>query len=166
MFLLLEIACILGTYSDPPNSSQRPIIILPGIGKSRLSAKVDESVGCFRLKGNKFFNIWMNYAFFLPFKVECFSKVLTLQPNYSLNKLDPPHGVEIQVPGFGETYPIEIIDPIFRVGKGMKRRDFTLKTPHELFSTHFSGLHEVTGRSAGRCGLQTRVFGSRSSLRL
>lgn len=118
MVILMIKINLLETIIDLKGNQLKPLIVIPGLTNSRLSAKLDESVNCYRTKVNKFINVWLNYALFSPFTVKCLIKILTLHPNYSTNKLDYPPGIDFKVPGFGKTYSVEYTDPKIKLGAG------------------------------------------------
>ncbi|XP_074629609.1 lysosomal phospholipase A and acyltransferase-like [Acropora palmata] len=86
---------------------------VPGTAGSQLEAKLDKpSVAhwyCSR-KTSHFFTIWVKVFLLLPFAVNCWDDNMRLLFDEKTNKLKNVPGVEIRVPGFGETYTVEYLD--------------------------------------------------------
>uniref|UniRef100_A0A8C5PHI4 Group XV phospholipase A2 n=1 Tax=Leptobrachium leishanense TaxID=445787 RepID=A0A8C5PHI4_9ANUR len=86
----------------------------PGDLGNQLEAKLDKpSVVHYMCskKTNYYFTLWLNLELLLPLVIDCWIDNIRLDYNITSRTTVPPEGVDIRVPGFGQTYPLEFLDP-------------------------------------------------------
>ncbi|OQV12159.1 Group XV phospholipase A2 [Hypsibius exemplaris] len=89
-----------------------PVIILPGDGGSALEAMLDRPSVLHRVcpsKTNGWNHIWADFDMLIPALVECWVDNLKLIYNKLTRKTTNQVGVQIRVPGFGDTNTIEYL---------------------------------------------------------
>lgn len=62
-------------------------------------------------KTDTYFNLWLNMALLVPFVIDCWIDNMRLQYDNVTRKTSNSPGVEIMVPGFGNTTSVEYVDP-------------------------------------------------------
>jgi len=99
----------------------KPVVIVPGIGGSRLEAKLERNTTthywCYRKTAN-WFTLWLNVEELLPLAKDCWVDNIRLVHNPSTNEMENAPGVSTRVPEFGNTTAIEWLDPSM-LGFGM-----------------------------------------------
>lgn len=119
--LFVLFTCLSGTEArslkcstGKPCSDRTPVIIIPGDLGNQLEAKLDKpSVVhyiCYK-KTDDFFTLWLNLELLVPVAIDCWIDNIRLIYNRTSRTSDPPVGVNIRVPGFGETETVEYLDP-------------------------------------------------------
>lgn len=87
---------------------------MPGDGGSQIFAKLDKPevvhYFCDR-KTDNYFNLWLNLALLVPFVIDCWVDNMKLTYDNSTRKTYNSPGVDIQIPGFGNTTTVEYVDP-------------------------------------------------------
>ncbi|XP_076125833.1 phosphatidylcholine-sterol acyltransferase [Alosa pseudoharengus] len=90
-----------------------PVIIVPGNLGNRLEAKIDKPSlvhwMCYK-KTDDFFTLWIDLNMFMPIGIDCWIDNIRIVYNRTTHKTSNAPGVEVRVPGFGQTYPIEFLD--------------------------------------------------------
>ncbi|KAJ3596721.1 hypothetical protein NHX12_003125 [Muraenolepis orangiensis] len=105
----------------PPNATRPgvqsndtpPIIIVPGNLGNRLEAKIDKPTlvhwMCYK-KTEDWFSLWIDLNMFMPIGIDCWIDNIKLVYNKTTRQSSNSPGVEVRVPGFGQTYAIEFLD--------------------------------------------------------
>ncbi|XP_077066603.1 phosphatidylcholine-sterol acyltransferase [Siphateles boraxobius] len=95
------------------NNSTPPLIIVPGNLGNRLEAKIDKPTlvhwMCYK-KTEDWFPLWMDLNMFMPIGIDCWIDNIRIVYNRTSRKTSNAPGVEVRVPGFGQTHPIEFLD--------------------------------------------------------
>lgn len=90
-----------------------PVIIVPGNLGNRLEAKIDKPSlvhwMCYK-KTDDFFTLWIDLNMFMPIGIDCWIDNIRIVYNRTTRKTSNAPGVEVRVPGFGQTYPVEFLD--------------------------------------------------------
>ncbi|KAL3062015.1 hypothetical protein OYC64_010022 [Pagothenia borchgrevinki] len=96
-----------------PSNSTPPLIIVPGNLGNRLEAKIDKPTlvhwMCYK-KTEHWFPLWIDLNMFMPVGVDCWIDNIRLVYNKTTRRSSNSPGVQVRVPGFGQTYPIEFVD--------------------------------------------------------
>ncbi|XP_053281991.1 phosphatidylcholine-sterol acyltransferase [Pleuronectes platessa] len=104
----------------PPNTKTRvlsnstpPLIIVPGNLGNRLEAKLNKptlvSWMCYK-KTEHWFPLWIDLNMFMPIGIDCWIDNIRLVYDRTTRRSSNSPGVQVRVPGFGQTYPIEYLD--------------------------------------------------------
>ncbi|KRY33697.1 Group XV phospholipase A2, partial [Trichinella spiralis] len=95
-------------------SRRSPVIIVPGDGGNQLEARLNktETVHYFcQKKTNDYFTLWLNLELLVPFVLDCWVDNMRLEYDEITGKTSNSPGVDIRVPGWGNTTTVEFIDP-------------------------------------------------------
>ncbi|XP_050301721.1 phospholipase A2 group XV-like [Anthonomus grandis grandis] len=95
------------------NSSLHPVVFIPGDGGNQLEAKLNKSdvIHYICAKTSDYFNIWLNMELLVPIVIDCWiDNIKLIYDNVTRTTHNPP-GVDIRVPGFGNSETVEWIDP-------------------------------------------------------
>ncbi|XP_049868362.1 phospholipase A2 group XV-like [Pectinophora gossypiella] len=111
LFLLLALSFGILAHNSHGLS---PVILIPGDGGSQLEAKLNKTSVihyiCAKTSAD-YFNIWLNLELLVPFVIDCWVDNLRLEYDNTTRTTRSPSGVDIRVPGWGTTEPVEWLDP-------------------------------------------------------
>ena len=97
---------------DFPKTKQK--IPVPGDGGSQLEAKLNKSnvphYFCDR-QTMDYFSVWLNLELLVPFIIDCWVDNMKLIYDNQTRTTHDNDGVQIRVPGFGNTTTVEYVDP-------------------------------------------------------
>lgn len=99
--------------NDEPKA-RHPVLLIPGTQGNRLEAKLNktEVVRSFCKKQSDWFTIWFDVFQLLPGVVDCWTDNFRLDYDNETGVPVSRPGVETRVPGFGDTYSVEYINPV------------------------------------------------------
>ncbi|CAF1431680.1 unnamed protein product [Rotaria sordida] len=109
--LLLSFICINNNING--NNIHYPAIFIPGNGGSQIWARLNRTTPpphflCARHVD--WFELWFNIRLLLPEVIDCFIDNMRLTYNSTTKKTSNLDGIDIKIPGFGETSTIEYFD--------------------------------------------------------
>ncbi|XP_029156457.1 group XV phospholipase A2-like [Nylanderia fulva] len=91
-----------------------PVILVPGDGGSQIEAKINKSSVvhyiCEKIS-NDYFSLWLNMELLVPVVIDCFIDNLKLNYDNVTRTTSNQPGVDIRVPGWGNSFVVEYIDP-------------------------------------------------------
>ena len=99
-------------WSSVKPSERSPVILMPGLEASQVEAKITdkkETRHFFCSKNSDWFLIWLNPEEFIPQIIDCFMDNFKLFYDHKLRRTNNAQGIEIRIPGFGETHSVEYL---------------------------------------------------------
>lgn len=109
-FLLLMMLADLAL----PAQRHPPVVLVPGDLGNQLEAKLDKPKVVHYLcskRTDSYFTLWLNLELLLPVIIDCWIDNIRLVYNRTSRTTQFPDGVDVRVPGFGETFSLEFLDP-------------------------------------------------------
>ncbi|XP_065423061.1 phospholipase A2 group XV isoform X2 [Chrysemys picta bellii] len=103
-----------GGGSASPRPPGPPVVLIPGDLGNQLEAKLDKPTVVHYLcskKTDSYFTLWLNLELLLPVIIDCWIDNIRLIYNRTSKITEPPDGVDVKVPGFGQTFSLEFLDP-------------------------------------------------------
>ncbi|XP_059401973.1 phospholipase A2 group XV-like isoform X1 [Carassius carassius] len=94
-----------------------PVVLIPGDLGNQLEVKLDKPsvVHFFCCKKTKdYVPVWLNLESLLPGFIDCWIDNMRLLYNRTSHFTEAPPGVDVRVPGFGQTYSLEHLDTSIR----------------------------------------------------
>ncbi|XP_035211136.1 phospholipase A2 group XV-like [Stegodyphus dumicola] len=91
-----------------------PVILVPGDGGNQLEAKLDkpEIVHYFcNRKTENYFSLWLNLELLVPYVIDCWIDNMRMVYDNETRTTSNSPGVDIRVPGFGNTTSVDWLDP-------------------------------------------------------
>ncbi|KAI4466428.1 lecithin-cholesterol acyltransferase-related [Holotrichia oblita] len=95
-------------------SAFHPFIFIPGDGGSQVEAKINKTNSVHYIcakTSTDYFNIWLNLELLVPVVIDCWIDNIKLRYDNVTRRTLNTDGVEIRIPGFGSTEPVEWLDP-------------------------------------------------------
>ncbi|XP_055386604.1 phospholipase A2 group XV-like [Condylostylus longicornis] len=120
IFLLILLyceKCVIFSFpmEDGPVPVQlSPVIFVPGDGGSQVDARLDKPSVVHYIcdkKTDNWFNIWLNMELLVPYVIDCFIDNVKLYYDNVTRTTHNAPGVELRIPGWGNSEVVEYIDP-------------------------------------------------------
>ncbi|CAG9824467.1 unnamed protein product [Phaedon cochleariae] len=111
VFLKLQVFFALFTSSL---SVLNPVVLVPGDGGCQLEAKINKTNVVHYIcekSTTDYFNIWLNLELLVPLVIDCWIDNIKLIYDNQTRTTRNNDGVDIRVPGWGETETVEWLDP-------------------------------------------------------
>lgn len=90
-----------------------PVVLVPGDGGSQFVAKLDKpsTVASYCIKKTDYYyDLWLNLEQLVPFLIDCFVDNMRLEYDNVTRTTHNSPGVDIKIPGFGDTETVEYLD--------------------------------------------------------
>ncbi|XP_031846940.1 lysosomal phospholipase A and acyltransferase [Nomia melanderi] len=96
------------------NKQISPVIFVPGDGGSQIEAKLNKTTIVHYLcekVTKEYFNIWLNLELLVPVVIDCWIDNMKLTYDNVTRTTRNQDGVDIRVPGWGDPFVVEYLDP-------------------------------------------------------
>lgn len=113
-YILLSLIIILCHSEFSWSDDLHPVIFVPGDGGSQVNAKLNKTTAVHYIcqkKTDDYFNLWLNIELLVPVVIDCWIDNMILNYDNVTRTTSNSEGVEIQIPGFGNSSVVEWIDP-------------------------------------------------------
>ncbi|KAJ8686526.1 hypothetical protein QAD02_022320 [Eretmocerus hayati] len=112
---ILLFSCSTLTQTFKFKGDQRsPVILIPGDGGNQVDARLNKTSTVHYVcekQSKGFFNIWLNLELLVPIIIDCWIDNMKLIYNNETRLTSYPEGVEIRIPGWGDPFVVEYLDP-------------------------------------------------------
>lgn len=90
-----------------------PVVLVPGNGGSQVEGRINktEVVHYLCSKTSDWFTMWLNIEQMIPEVIDCWVDNVKLKYDNVTHKTSNNDGVEVRIPGFGNTTTVEWLDP-------------------------------------------------------
>lgn len=110
-FIAYQVECAPEYHKS---SKPAPIILVPGDGGSQFQAKLNKPdvvhYFCTR-KTSHYIDLWLNLEYMIPLALDCWVDNMRLVYDNETRTTTNSPGVDIKIPGFGNTSTVEWLDP-------------------------------------------------------
>eukprot|EP00092_Neocalanus_flemingeri_P030300 GFUD01032893.1.p1 GENE.GFUD01032893.1~~GFUD01032893.1.p1 ORF type:complete len:428 (+),score=114.78 GFUD01032893.1:54-1337(+) len=105
------ILCVELCLSD--TKRLHPVVLVPGNGGSQVEGRINktEVVHYVCSKTSDWFTMWLNLELMIPEVIDCWVDNVKLKYDNVTHKTSNNDGVEVRIPGFGNTTTVEWLDP-------------------------------------------------------
>ncbi|XP_045194127.2 phospholipase A2 group XV-like [Mercenaria mercenaria] len=113
LFLLAFFAVFFIASAKPKLKNLNPVVLIPGDGGSQFKAKLNKpnTVASYCIKKTTYYyDLWLNLEQLAPFLINCFVDNMRLEYDNKTRTTHNSPGVDILIPGFGETETVEWLD--------------------------------------------------------
>jgi len=119
MLLVVVLAVVAGVVAG--QDLVHPVLLVPGDGGSQVEGRLvnkTNTVHYICAKNSDWFTLWLNIEQLVPQIVDCWVDNMKLKYNNETRQSSDNDGVQIRIPGFGNTTTVEWLDPSMRSFSG------------------------------------------------
>lgn len=113
IYYLFIFAFIFFVNPTDGTSVKYPAIFIPGDGGSQIWARLNRTLPpphFFCSRHSNWFELWLDLRLILPEVIDCYVDNMRLTYNSTTKTTSNADGVDIQIPGFGDTATVEYFD--------------------------------------------------------